>query len=53
MPDVRTGCCETDSRWETLPQPIRTVYSEREYAWLTDAEKARLVTVECEPEWKE
>lgn len=53
--DGVTGMTEpsADPRYEALPQPIRSAYSEREYTWLTDAEKARLVTVECEPEWKE
>lgn len=39
-----------DPRWAALPQCVRSVYSEREYAWLSDAQKAGLVSAECEPE---
>ena len=39
-----------DPRWLALPQPVRLVYSEHEYAWLSDSEKAALVSSECEPE---
>jgi hypothetical protein len=36
--------------YDTLPEPIKTLYSPREYAWLSDAEKARLVITETEPD---
>ena len=36
--------------YDSLPTAIKALYSPREYAWLADADKARLVTVETEPE---
>lgn len=36
--------------YESLPTAIKALYSPREYAWLSDAEKAQLVSVETEPE---
>lgn len=36
--------------YESLPTAIKSTYSPLEYAWLSDAEKAQLVTVETEPE---
>lgn len=36
--------------YDSLPAGIKALYSPREYAWLSDAEKARLVSVETEPE---
>ncbi len=36
--------------YDALPESIKLIYSEREYLWLSDAQKARLVQDECEPE---
>lgn len=34
-----------------LPEGIKQAVTPREYAWLTDTEKARLVQSETEPDW--
>ena len=40
--------------YSQLPEPIRDVYSRREYLWLTDDQKKRLIQTETEPEvWNE
>lgn len=39
------------SDYDQLPEPIKQVYSQAQYLWLSDAEKAALVDQECEPEW--
>lgn len=36
--------------YEKLPAAIKEIVSEREYLWLSDAEKARLEQTETEPE---
>lgn len=36
--------------YEALPLSIRAVLTYQQYLWLSDAEKARLVQSECEPE---
>jgi len=36
--------------YDQLPEVIKTVYSHKEYAWLSDDEKARLIETECNPE---
>lgn len=38
------------SRYEELPDAIRAIYTEKEWLWLSDAEKATLVQRETEPE---
>lgn len=42
---------EPDDAYKSLPEPIKLVYSRAEWLWLSDAQKARLVDEECEPEW--
>lgn len=37
--------------YEQLPECVRQYYSRTEYLWLSDAQKARLIESECEPEW--
>jgi hypothetical protein len=39
--------------YNDLPAAIKAIYSPKEYAWLSDAEKASLVQRETEPEWTE
>lgn len=34
-----------------LPEAIRMTYTPKQYAWLSDAEKARLTQTETEPEF--
>jgi len=36
--------------YDELPEAIKMIYSPREYAWLSDAAKARLIETETEPE---
>lgn len=36
--------------YDALPESIKAMYSEKEYAWLSDAEKQTLVERETEPE---
>jgi len=44
---------EHDPRYDDLPEPIKMMYSAKEYAWLSDAEKANLVERSCLPECEE
>jgi len=37
--------------YDELPECIRQYYSRNEYLWLGDAQQARLIEQECEPEW--
>jgi hypothetical protein len=37
--------------YDALPEPIKMVVSREEYAWLSGAEKARLVEEFTDPEW--
>lgn len=39
------------SDYDRLPEPIKQIYSQDQYQWLSDAEKATLIDQECEPEW--
>lgn len=39
--------------YDKLPVSIRQMYGLKQYLWLSDAEKASLVTRETEPEWEE
>jgi len=39
--------------YDKLPEPIKILYTPKEYAWLSDAEKADLVTRECMPDWED
>ena len=36
--------------YEALPEAIKAMYSEKEYAWLSDTEKQTLIERETEPE---
>lgn len=40
----------TRTEYERLPEAIRRLYNEREYAWLGDARRAQLMDAELEPE---
>jgi len=39
--------------YDKLPTPIQGRYSEKEYLWLSDREKANLIETECLPEYEE
>jgi hypothetical protein len=39
------------AQYEELPVPVQQVYTRLEYAWLTDAEKAKLIQTITEPEF--
>ena len=41
-----------DKQYEVLPEAVKGVVSRKEYAWLSDAEKARLERELTEPEWQ-
>lgn len=41
---------ETHPDYEALPEIIKAMYSEREYAWLGAEERGRLIERECIPE---
>jgi hypothetical protein len=36
--------------YDALPEPIKAALPQREWLWLSDAEKARLIQDETEPE---
>ena len=38
------------TEYDQLPECIRALYSERDYQWLPDDHKGRLIQVETEPE---
>ncbi len=40
----------TQQQYDDLPDAIKASYSRTEYAWLSDWEKATLVSRECEPD---
>jgi hypothetical protein len=42
--------CLWRKRYNSLPQPIRDIYNEREWLWLSDFEKHNLIKRETEPE---
>lgn len=50
MNPVLRNIVEPCEAYEALPTPIKTAYSEKQWLWLSDAEKATLVQRECEPE---
>lgn len=52
MPDdvSETGTVRSDPRYDELPVPVKGLYSPEEYAWLSDAEKANLISNATEPE---
>lgn len=39
-----------NAEYDALPEPIKSVYSLRSWLWLSDAQKARLLQDECEPD---
>jgi len=39
--------------YDDLPEAIKAGVSFKAYAWMSDAEKARLIQNETEPEWEE
>lgn len=39
--------------YRALPESIKAYVSLKEWLWLSDTEKARLVQTETEPEWAE
>jgi hypothetical protein len=39
--------------YDNLPEPVKQMYSPREYLWLSDKEKSSLVQRETEPEAEE
>jgi hypothetical protein len=41
------------SRYDDLPEAVKTGVTLQDYSWLTDAEKNRLLQTETEPEWIE
>ena len=43
----------TNSDYEALPECIKQYYSEQEYLWLSDAQKADLLRNETEPDYEE
>jgi hypothetical protein len=51
--DMRVSAGHENEAYKTLPLFIQNRYSEKEWLWLSDEEKARLVQTETEPEWTE
>jgi hypothetical protein len=39
--------------YDDLPEVIQKLYTPQQWLWLSDAQKARLVQSECEPDWTE
>jgi len=39
--------------YKFLPEPLKAKYSPKEYAWLPDSVRARLLEIECYPEVEE
>ena len=40
-------------QYDDLPESIKTVVTPKEFDWLSDGEKARLIQNETEPEYEE
>lgn len=40
-----------NGEYDSLPESIKAAYSPREYSFLSDLEKARLIETETEPEF--
>jgi len=36
--------------YKDLPQPIKSIYSPKEYAWLGDKQREKIIENECYPE---
>jgi hypothetical protein len=47
--DEIVGAGEADA-YDALPESIKGCYARKEWLWLSDREKAELVTNECMPE---
>lgn len=39
--------------YDDLPEPIKSVVTPQEWAWMSDAQKQHLVQEETEPDWEE
>ena len=39
-----------NSEYDRLPECIKSVYSERDYLWMSDSDKSTLIQRETEPE---
>ena len=39
-----------DAEYESLPEPIKMLYTPKDYAWMQPEQRARLVEAECLPE---
>lgn len=39
-----------NSEYDRLPEPIKVIYSEQQYLWLSDDDKINLIQRETEPE---
>jgi hypothetical protein len=48
--DTAPALQRSPTPYDSLPEPIKAIYSEREYMWLTTAEKQRIIEMECEPD---
>lgn len=44
------GLQRSPTPYDSLPEPIKAAYSEREYLWLTTWQKNRIIEMECEPD---
>lgn len=44
------GPATSNREYDALPESVRALYTLQEYLWLSDAEKARLLQTETEPE---
>lgn len=43
----------TETDYDRLPEAVKQYYSLEQYLWLSEAQKARLIQDETEPEWEE
>ena len=39
-----------DAEYERLPEPIKMLYTPRDYAWMQPEQRTRIVEAECLPE---
>lgn len=51
--DMRMSTGQAPAGYDELPAFIKARFSEKEWLWLSDGEKARLVQTETEPEHTE
>lgn len=40
----------TETEYDSLPEPIKAIYSPKEFAWLSDAQKKNIELSECIPD---